>query len=420
MKKRKTDSMNSKYENILISALREKHYYTSEDIRMNKKYGFLLSNSELNEYLTFKEDYLSKFKHELPLKSFNSKKIFYYDASELLNSIADYNYFFLNDIENKNSTIVTENYGEMILSRIASELDGSLKIEGVHTTRKKILEIMESQKANDTNEQIIFNMIQGYKFISSKPNFSKENLLKLYHLLSQNSLKKEDELKGYYREEMVEVGGHDGCKVDEIDECMNSLFDFINDNLNGNKMHLSMLLPFIAHYYILYIHPYMDFNGRTARMVSLWISLLMEKAEILPTYISEAINDDKNNYYRAIDNTRNSHNDLTYFFIYLCQLANRYYLVYKNVTAIKEDLALLGESITGTEAHYLKKIIVNKKKGWFNYKGFIEFCNLHITKQGALKILNHFLKLNILISKSNSKREKIFLLNEDVIQYELK
>ncbi len=134
----------------------------------------------------------------MPLKSFNSKKIFYYDASEL---------------------------------------DGSLKIEGVHTTKKKILEIMESQKANDTNEQIIFNMIQGYKFISSKPNFSKENLLKLYHLLSQNSLKKEDELKGYYREEMVEVGGHDGCKVDEIDEC-----NFINDNLNGNKMHFSMLL----------------------------------------------------------------------------------------------------------------------------------------------------------------------------------
>ncbi|MCM1557818.1 MAG: Fic family protein [Anaeroplasma bactoclasticum] len=411
--------MGSKYENILISALTGNHYFTNEDIRMNKKYGFKLTNSELNEYLNFKEDYSYVNKYDLPLKSFNSKKIFYYHSSELLNSIIDYNSYFINDIENKSSTIVSENYDEMILSRIASELEGSLKIEGVNTTRKKILEIMESKNAKDSNEQIIFNMSQAYNFISSKPDFNKENLLKLYNLLSDKSLNKEDELRGYYREEMVEVGGHDGCNVDQIEECMKSLFDFINDNLNGNKKYPDIILPFIAHYYILYIHPYMDFNGRTARMVSLWISILMDKDDILPTYISEAINDDKNNYYKAIDNTRNSHNDLTYFLTYLCQLANQYYLVYKNVAAIKEELALIGESITNTEAHYLKKIIVNKKKGWFNYKGFIEFCNLNITKQGSLKILNNFLKLNILKFKLNSKRKKIFILNEDMIKYEL-
>ncbi len=418
MNQRMDDSMGSKYEDIILSALGGNHYYTNEDIRMNKKYDFLLTNSELNEYLRFKEDYLSEYKCDLPLKSFNSKKIFYYQALELLYSVRDYTDFFLNDLQIKNSTIVSENYNEMILSRLSSELEGSLEIEGVNTTRKKILEIMESEKVKDTNEQIIFNMFQGYKFISSKPKFDKENLLKLYKLLSYNSLKKEDELKGYYREAMVVIGGHDGCDVDKIDECMNSLFDYVNNHLNDNPMQF-MLLPFIAHYYILYIHPYMDFNGRTARMVSLWISILMEKVAILPAYISEAINDDKNNYYKAIDDTRNSHNDLTYFLIYLCKLSNQYYLIYKNVTAIRETLALSGESITSTEAHYLKRIIVNKKKGWFNYKGFIEFCNLNITKQGALKILNNFLNLKILTSKLNSRKEKIFILNENMIKYEL-
>ncbi len=403
-----------------MTALSSNHYYTNEDIRMNKKYGIMLSNSELNEYLRFKEDYISKYKKELPLKSFNSKKIFYYNSLELNNSIIDYLLFFINDIKIKNSTIVSENYKEMILSRIASELDGSLKIEGVNTTRKKILEIMEDKKIEDKNDQIVFNMLEGYKFISLKPEFNKENLLKLYDLLSYKSLKEEDELKGYYRTEMVEIGGHDGCDVDKLDECMDSLFNYINDNLNNNEQQFNLLLPFIAHYYILYIHPYMDFNGRTARMVSLWISLLMGKENILPTYISEAINDDKYNYYNAIDNSRNSHNDLTYFLTYLVKLANQYYLVYKNVTAIREDLALIGESITDTEVHYLKKIIVNKKKGWFNYKGFIEFSNLDITKQGALKILNNFLNLKILIYKFNSRREKIFMLNENILKYELK
>lgn len=42
--------MNSKYEKIIDFALSGEHYYTNEDIRMNKKYGIMLNNSELKEY----------------------------------------------------------------------------------------------------------------------------------------------------------------------------------------------------------------------------------------------------------------------------------------------------------------------------------------------------------------------------------
>lgn len=408
--------MNMKYEDILNRALNEEHYFSNEDLRVNRKYGFLLSNKELSEFLTYKENSLDKNKHELPLKTFNSSKIFYFSSNELVNAYVDYISFFKNDYEAKNSTIISENYNEMILSRISSELDGTLKIEGVNTTRKKILSILEHQNPNDLNEQIIYNMNQGYEFILSKPKFNKENLRKLYLLLSDNSLKPEDEIKEYYRNEMVEIGGHDGCPVNMIEKCMDSLFSYVNENINKGNFYL----PFIVHYYILYIHPYIDFNGRTARMVSLWISMLMNSETLLPTYISEAINDDKFNYYKAIDNSRNSHNDLTYFLTYLTKLANQYYLIYKNITAIRDDLAILGEAITNTEVYYLKRIFINSKKGWFNYKGFISFCHLDITKQGALKILNKFFGLNILKSKISSSKEKIFILNDDVIKYSLK
>lgn len=408
--------MNKKYEDILNKALIDEHYFTNEDLRVNRKYGFLLSNKELSEFLTYKENSLDISKYELPLKTFNSKKIYYFNSNELQDAFADYISFFKNDYGAKNSTIISENYNEMILSRISSELEGTLKIEGVNTTRKKILNIIEEKRINDSNDQIIYNMTQGYEFISSKPEFNKENLRKLYILLSLNSLTPGDELKGYYRNEMVEIGGHDGCPVDMIEECMDSLFSYVNENLNKNNF----FLPFIVHYYILYIHPYIDFNGRTARMVSLWISMLMNTETLLPTYISEAINDDKFNYYKAIDNSRNSHNDLTYFLTYLTKLANQYYLIYKNITAIRDDLAILGEAITNTEVYYLKRIFINSKKGWFNYKGFLSFSNLDITKQGALKILNKFLGMNILNSKINSSKEKIFILNDDVIKYDLK
>ena len=68
----------------------------------------------------------------------------------------------------------------------------------------------------------------------------------------------------------------------------------------------------------------------------------------------------------------------------------------------------------------MKRIIINKNIKWFNYKKFIEFEGLDITKQGALKILNKFEKRGFLLSKINSKNEKIFILDESILKYEIK
>jgi Fic family protein len=199
---------------------------------------------------------------------------------------------------------------------------------------------------------------------------------------------------------------------------MDSLFKYINDNLYTKDSYIKLLLPFIAHYYLIYIHPYFDYNGRTARMVQLWIFMLTNNMDSL--YLSEAINDNKSNYYKAIENTRNSRNDLTYFITYLINLINVYKVVDKNINEIKNEIESNGESISLNELHYLKRIIINKNIKWFNYKKFNEFEGLDITKQGSLKILNKFENRGFLKSKTNSKNEKVFILNDTIIKYEIK
>ena len=77
----------------------------------------------------------------------------------------------------------------------------------------------------------------------------------------------------------------------------------------------------------------------------------------------------------------------------------------------------MGESLNDSEIYYLKRIMIMNKMGWFNYKGFIKFCGLDITKQGALKILNKLLGYNLLIYKINSKNEKVFKLNDKMIEF---
>ena len=406
-----------KYEQLLLKSIFGPHYFTNEDLRMNKKINILLNSQELREFLVFKNDFKHELKTELPLLTFNSSKMYYFNSKELVHLFQEYLEFFNNDLVERESTIISENYEDIIISRLTSELDGTLRIEGVNTTRRQMLDIYNGLKKElDSNDVIVRNMIKGIEFIFNKPTFNKENLLKLYNILSQDSLTEETKLDGeFYRLDKVYVGDHEGCPADKIDESMNAFFEFINSEIDKRNFYL----PFIAHFYVLYIHPYYDFNGRTARLVSLWISLLSDIHMLLPTYISEAINDDKNNYYKAIDNSRFSNNDITYFLTYLIDLSNKYYLVYKNLNAIKEDLAIIGESLSPTESYYLKRIMINSKKGWFNYRGFIDFCKLDITKQGALKALNKLLDYGLLVSRINSKNEKIFMINDKKVLYKI-
>ena len=401
------------YKELLVKALESEKYYTNTDLRLNRKYNILLSHRELDDYLRFKEDYIIDNKIETSLLSWNSNKIFLYKSRELSSKIYDY-YEFL-----KAEDISDSINHEVLIGIICSELEGTLQIEGVDTTRKQIEKIIKENNPKSLNDKIIINMLNGFNYISSTKEFNKETLKKLYIKLSDGCLNKDDEIgDAYYRNDVIYVSDYTGCPVDSIDSCMESLFKYINDNLDTKDSYLKLLLPFIAHYYLLYIHPYFDYNGRTARMVQIWIFMLTNN--IPAFYLSEAINDNKNEYYKAIENTRNSRNDLTYFITYLMDLINLYSIIEKNLDDIKTGIENEGDSITINELHYLKRIIVNKNIKWFNYKKFLEFEGLDITKQGALKILNKFENKGLLLSKINQKGEKIFTLNDSVLKYEIR
>ena len=401
------------YKQLLTKSIDNDKYYTNTDLRMNKNYNFMLSSNELSEFIRFKEEYNSIDKIETSLLSWNSNKIFLYKSKELLSKINDYFEFF------KDVNTYDDVNPEVYLGIICSELEGTLKIEGVNTTRKQIEQIIKTNKPQSQNDKIIINMVNGLNFINNTKEFNKDSLKELYNILSDGCLDKNDEIgNNYYRNDMVYISNYDGCPVDKIEKCMDTFFDFINNNLDNKDPIIKLLLPFIAHYYIIYVHPYFDFNGRTARMVQIWIFMLTNNSTSL--FLSEAINDNKNYYYKAIENTRNSRNDLTYFITYLFDLINTYSIVSKNIDEIKNEIEKEGESISANELHYLKRIIINKNVKWFNYKKFIEFEGLDITKQGALKILNKFEKRGFLLSKINSKNEKIFILDESILKYEIR
>ncbi|MCH5160199.1 MAG: Fic family protein [Clostridiales bacterium] len=397
------------------------HYYTLEDLRFNKNYGFLFSKEQFNEFVQLKDELVDNGKeyiNKLNLKTFNSKHCFYVKGFYWLDLLESYYSTAVEDFKQNDSFLIIRNLNDIISSRVFSEIEGTLSIENIPTTRKRISEIYRKAKLEDKNDIIIKNMLDAMQYIIvDKPPFTKENLRKLYDILSHDCLADEDKLPqgSYYRNDAVSIDGFEGADADKIDELMDSLFEFAN-NPDNIKQHEDAL-PHICHYYILYVHPYFDYNGRTARMVSFWISYI-NNVTIAPYFISEAINENKFEYYKAIRNSRIMNNDLTYFLGYIMESSIKFSLLYKNLEEIKKKFIGRGDFLTATELMYIKKILIHNADGYFNYKMFLEYIGGKMTKQGALKLLDRLVEYGILTKSQNKKKENIYKLEQSLIVYQ--
>ena len=386
-------------------------YYATIDLRYNNKYNFKMSLESLNALKKDKELSIQNAEglfNALPLKTFNSKFMFFANSIELKSLESE----FLSI----NSTIFEDHFDDYNYSRIFSETEGSLEIENVPTTTTRIEQISRGADLSNKNDRIIKNMLDGIEYVKTRPTFNKENLKKLYSILSYDCLEVHQVLhEKYYRDKKVYIDKYEGCPVEQIESCMDSLFEFVNDSLNNKKYTLE--LAQICHYYIVYIHPYFDYNGRTARMVELWITLLSQDKE-LPLFLSEAINDAKHDYYLALKETRDMNNDVTYFLIYMYRIAIQYALTYKNVDYIENEMLKRGKILTSTDKVYIKKILIKSEKSYFDYRKFLSFSNVDISKQAAFKALNKLEEYGIISSMLNDQKMKLFKINEDFIQYE--
>ncbi len=409
------------YENIFSRMLNEQ-YFTKKDLMYDRKVNILFSPFEYKHFLDYKQSLLNNKEErviKLELKSFNDYQLFYSTPMSFLITERTYLNLINQDLNLKEKPLLLRNLDDITLSRIYSEIEGTLNLESVPTTRKAVDEITSGKRDPKTlNEQIIKNMSEGIDYINHCPDFNKDNLFKLYVILSNGCLDEEDKLLDgyYYRHDGVEVGGYKGCPADKIDECMNSLFSYVNKNINN--MSLYTYLPHIVHYYIVYIHPYFDYNGRTARMVSYWVSLLMNRGH-LPPLVSEAINQTKSQYYNALSEARDGGNDLTYFLQYLFDVSIRYFLTYKNIEELEQNLKNKTILLTSSEKAYIKKILISNK-GKFTHNDFTKWIDVTMSKQGALKILNALVDYGVLKSEITKSNKKLFEVDPNIIRYSFK
>lgn len=310
---------------------------------------------------------------------------------------------------------------EIMNGFVFSEIESSLAIEGVRSTRAKIEQLNKQDYGNLTemNDIIVKNMLLGYEFVKTN-DINQENIFKLYNILSKKCLRDHDKLwpGNYYRHDEVNIVDASNAVVDQgvdwqlLPELMNQLMNYINKEKTYEE---HLIASHVIHFYLIYLHPYFDYNGRMARVLSFWYNYKNAPSLSL-LLVSEAINNKnhKNQYYNAIINSRKSGNDITYFLEYMGNIVLKYTKIYINFYTLETKLKGKGYALTRASEIALKYVLAIPvtEDGYFDWKDYRDFSHDDFTKQYYLKLLNTLVDLEILTVKEH-KKAKLFRLDSD-------
>lgn len=368
-----------------------------------------------------KDIYTHKLKDDkfiqLALKSETNEPLIFLDSNYLSNKLDDAENL-LNGLNSSNLWDIKNE--DLVNGFIFSEIESSLAIEGVRSTRSKIEEInkMPYQELNDDNERIVKNMIEAYYYVQNK-DITVNNINTLYTILAKDSLKDDEKLlpNHYYRHDVVNIIGHNERIVDTgvhytyLEKGMNDLIQYIQTP-KTKKEHI--FAPHVIHYYMIYLHPYFDFNGRMARVLSHWYSVRYAPSLSL-LFISEAINykHNKQRYYNAITYSRQTNNDITFFIEYIADIILEYSIIYTNYYLIYDQLEGVGHSLPRSLQVTLKNVLAMPAvgDGFFTWKKYADFTYDDYSKVLYLKHLNQLVDLNVLKVKKQ-KNSNLYVLNK--------
>lgn len=207
------------------------------------------------------------------------------------------------------------------------EIISTFTIENIDFSRDSVRKIMAGYAPGDESENRIYGMKKGLEFISDPSHaITEENIFRLYETAVGAFLPDEDKLLpgNYYRHDVVYIVGdkveHTGISWEKLKDYMGDLIDFIQDKTPMNDL----LKAALIHFYIAYLHPYFDGNGRMARLLHLWYLVQQGYSSALFIPLSEYVNKSRKGYYDAYTLTEDNAQfsgilDVTPFLVYFIE-----------------------------------------------------------------------------------------------------
>ena len=265
--------------NIFTNMLKDKHFCDYK--QMKYKYG-----EDFNVFLKNLEKLYYK---EVPLFDFDGNNIVFIE-----------NHFAIN--QNVTKLLLQSQDSRYGINAAEDEIVATSAIESIDFSRDSVRKILKGMAPKDEQESRILGVKQGLEFIADPANeITEENLYKLYMMTVGDFLPEEERLQqgNFYRHDEVYIVSdhieHKGLNHQKVSGYMKALIAFINSEDERSDLIKATLI----HFYIAFVHPYFDGNGRIARLMHLWFLIQKGYKSALFIPFSSQIEKSRKAYYQA-------------------------------------------------------------------------------------------------------------------------
>ena len=313
------------------------------------------------------------------------------------------------------STIPNENI--LINTLGLQEAKDSSAIENIITTQDDIykaelnLDGFKSLNAKEV-QNYISALKKGFSLITKKRILTNNDIIQIQSELEKNNagFRKVPgtALKNATTGEVVYTPPQD---YETILNLMSNLEQFINDNSVSDFDPLVKMA--IIHYQFESIHPFYDGNGRTGRIINVLYLVMNDLLDLPILYLSRYIIENKGNYYRLLQEVRETENweDWIMYMLNAVEQISKETLVL--IEKIKELIAEYKNILRNNYKFYSHELLNNLFKHPYTKIEFIE-NDLGVSRITASKYLNILAKDGLL------KKEKLgtgnYYINEKLIE----
>lgn len=226
----------------------------------------------------------------------------------------------------KNENIKDIDKQKMISRGVMEEAIASSQLEGAHTTRKAAKQFLrEGKKPKNESEQMILNNYKTMLAIESiykDKKLNREMLFELHEMLTKKTIPENKIGRFRKSDDNIVVASEQGViyhqPPDEnfVEKEINRLFDFANDEMKEPSFIHPIIKAILLHFWIGYLHPFVDGNGRIARALFYWYLLKKGYWGFSYLQISTVIKKSPAQYGMSFVYSEQDDLDLTYFVDY--------------------------------------------------------------------------------------------------------
>lgn len=203
---------------------------------------------------------------------------------------------------------------DFFLDSTIEEAITSAIYEGAHTTRAQAQQLIASgNNPKNKDEWMLFNNFHAMKWVQDHRNdpVSRQLILGLHGIVTRNTMEGDDaNFSGKFRNDKVFVGPHEGVPYQSIEDAVDEAISITSKN--PRYIH-PLIRGILLHYFIAYIHPFFDGNGRSARALFYFKSIRNKLDYVQLLSVSAYLKEHGRQYETSFEKVLENDFDITYF-----------------------------------------------------------------------------------------------------------